>query len=489
MIVLEKKSLWASEIKINNYSKLEEDIEVDVLIIGAGITGVSVAYHLKDSNLRVCIVDRRNIGSGVSSKTTGKLTYLQGQIYSKIEDYYSYEIAKKYYESQKDAIKLVENIVKNNNIDCDYITQKSYLFSSNKKDNYKMVNEKKLLEKMNVNFNSIKRLPINLYNYYGISVSDTAYFHPVKYINELAKISYNSGVSIYENTNIIKCVEKDDKYICYTENNKITSKSVVVACHYPFFLIPYFFPLKGHLEQSYISASKTKDNKNVSGINVSNNSKSFRYYSNSKNNYLIYLNNSHNLANKFDLKDNFGYLFKDLKKINLVPHYIWSNVDIITNDYLPYIGKIKENFYIGSGYNTWGMTNGSLSGLIISDLILGNKNKYINLFNPNRKIFFSSVLYDLYSSAKPFIQNKLIKNKSFYSKNVIFAEKNGENIAIYIDENGKEHIVYNKCPHLKCSLIFNEVELTWDCPCHSSRFDIDGVCIKGPSNYNISYKK
>jgi len=488
-MILKKKSIWQNEIKNNIYPKLEKDINVNVLIIGGGITGISTAYHLKKSNLSVCVIDRNVIASGVSSKTTGKLTYLQDLIYSKINNYYSFEVAKKYYESQKYAIKLVENIVKSNNIKCDYVKQKSYLFANNKWDKEKVKKEKILLEKMNVKVGDVKKLPVNLFNYYGISVTDTAYFHPVKYINELAKISNDSGITIYENTNIINCVEKDNNYICYTEKNKIIANKVVIACHYPFFLLPYFFPLKGHLEQSYIAAIKTNENKTVSGINASKSTKSFRYHSDEDNNYLLYLNGSHNMAEKFNLKDNFGELFKELEKNDLIPDFVWSNVDIITNDYLPYIGEIKENFYIATGYNTWGMTNGSLAGLIISDLIQHKENKYVSLFNPKRTLPLSSLFYDIYSSAKPFLENKLIKNKPFYSNNVIFTKKKGKNVAIYIDENGIEHIVYNKCPHLKCSLIFNEVELTWDCPCHSSRFDIDGNCIKGPSKYNISYKE
>ena len=82
----------------------------------------------------------------------------------------------------------------------------------------------------------------------------------------------------------------------------------------------------------------------------------------------------------------------------------------------------------------------------------------------------------------------MIKNKAFYNDRVFFTKKDGQNIAIYIDDEIKKHIVYNKCPHLKCSLIFNEVEKTWDCPCHASRFDLDGNVIEGPSTYNISFK-
>ena len=82
----------------------------------------------------------------------------------------------------------------------------------------------------------------------------------------------------------------------------------------------------------------------------------------------------------------------------------------------------------------------------------------------------------------------LLQKQKVWYKNVIFEKRNGKNIAIYIDDKNKEHIVYNLCPHLKCGLIFNEIEHTWDCPCHGSRFDIDGNVIEGPSNYNITYK-
>lgn len=124
--------------------------------------------------------------------------------------------------------------------------------------------------------------------------------------------------------------------------------------------------------------------------------------------------------------------------------------------------------------------------------ILKKPNEYIELFNPKRSIRGLATLNYLKiigTSAYSFIKNKISKQKKWYSLNVRFEKRNGKNIAIYTDENKKEHIVYNLCPHLKCSLIFNEVEKTWDCPCHGSRFDLDGNCIEGPSNYNISYLK
>ena len=120
------------------------------------------------------------------------------------------------------------------------------------------------------------------------------------------------------------------------------------------------------------------------------------------------------------------------------------------------------------------MTNSVLAALIISDMIKGLENEYIEVFNPNRFNIANIVKlpYILASQTKSYLGPKINKNKIWYK-----------------DKKGIKHIIHNKCPHFGCSLIFNEKELTWDCPCHSSRFDIDGKCIKGPSNYDISYKK
>lgn len=476
-------SLWLDSIDSEKYNSLNENLDVDVLIVGGGITGVSVAYNLIDKNLKVCLIERNKIGEGISARTTAKLTYLQENIYTKLNDTYSFSVAKLYYESQKDAIKIVKDIVKKNNIDCDLVNQRSYLFAKNKNELKILKKEKSILKRMGIDVKTDKQFANfkNLQNFY---VNDTAYFHPVKYIKNLAKICKNGGIYIYENTNLLKINILNDCFECYVGNNKIMAKKVVMASHYPYFIIPFFFPLKGSIERSYISVSKSLKDDLISGINVGKNISSFRYY----NDYFIYLNGSHNLAFDYNYKKKFVKLINNCLDVK----YFWSNTDILTNDNLPYIGKLKDNLFIATGYNTWGMTNGSLAGVLISDLILKKHNRYRNLFDPKRKmpiICNLKIINNIFYSAKSFIENKIFKQKSFYPSNVKFVKRNNKNLAIYIDSQKKEHIVYNKCPHLKCSLIFNEKELTWDCPCHSSRFTIDGKCLTGPSNQDITYKK
>lgn len=479
-------SLWLDGIDNQNYPGLDKNIEVDVLIIGGGITGISTLYHLIDSKLNVCLVERNKIGEGITLRTTGKITYMQGNIYSKLTKIYNYDVAKKYYESQKDAIKLIKDIVTKNNIACNFTKQKSFIYASNKIEIEKLKKEQSLLESFGEKV-IVSKIPLDIPNYYTIAVSNTYYFHPLKYLHALANICFLKGQKIYENTNIIRIDESNDYYLCHTKDFVIKAKYVVLATHYPYFLFPYLFPLKGTIEKSYICSSTINTPKDISGISTLSN-KSFRYYQNN----LLYLDNTHNLAFKYNNKDNYKNLFnQNIKLSNNINHY-WSNTDIITNDYLPYIGKLENNLYISTGYNTWGMTNGSLAGLIISDNILNKKNKYTSLFNPKRikpLISYFNIFKDIFYNAYPFVYNKIIKNKSYYNKNVIFKKINGKNVAIYIDDFKKEHIVYSTCPHLKCSLIFNETEHTWDCPCHASRFTLDGKCIVGPSNKDITYKE
>lgn len=490
---MKKESIWTKNLKFKNIIKLNKDIDVDVLIIGGGITGLTTAYYLKDSNLNVCIVEKNYIGMGVTSKTTGKINYLQETIYSDLTSKYSFEIAKNYYESQRYAISKIKKIIENENIKCNFDKVESYVFTNDKNEINKIKNEKAILEKLNCKVKEHKSISINLKSKYAISVNDTYVFHPIKFLYSLKNICEKNNIKIYEQTKILNIKKENNNYISNTENNKIKAKKVIIACHYPFFLIPYMMPLKVYNEKSYITSSITNKYKKETFITSKIPTKSIRYHKD-KGSYLLYLSNSHGTSNNLNIKSNFDKVLKELKKLKLHPEYIWSNEDLITVDKIPYIGKIEKNnnnLLLGTGYNTWGMTNGILAGCILSDMVLGKHNKYESLTDPLRAINIvntGNILINIGKSAKGFIENKVNKNKSWYNKNIKFETRNGKNIAIYNDGK-KEHIVYSTCPHMKCTLIFNEIEKTWDCPCHASRFDLDGKCIKGPSNYDISYKE
>lgn len=469
-------SIWKDTVKSVSYKKLEKDITTDVLIIGGGMTGISTLYHLRQSNLEVVLVEQNKIGMGVTGNSTGKLNFLQDSLYQKIMKNFDEEVAGKYLKSQLEAIELAVDIIKENDFNCDLVPVTSYVYTNQDNEIDALKELQMFLEK-----NGIPVLIGDnklVQSKYMIGVENTYLFHPLKFVSLLAKKSYQNN--IYENTSVVKVEKDDDYYFCYTDSCKIRAKWVVVASHYPYFNFPFLFPIKGSLEKSYLCASKYKE-KETSLISYKEPFVSIRTYQD----YLIYLSNSHNISSKLDDKEHYAELKKKVGDLDIVPDYMWSNIDIMTNDSLPYIGEIGDRLLIGTGYNTWGMANGILAGKILADRILGNSNPYFELFYPKRRNLSNIVegVKDGYYSAASYVKGYFLRGNT---DKVEYQEKDGKRVAIYRDKDG-EHIVYTKCPHMGCNLVFNEVEKTWDCPCHASRFDIDGHCISGPANRNISY--
>ena len=467
-------SIWREDVEVFSFDKLSDNLCVDVLIIGGGMTGISTLYQLRNCSLEVVLVEQNKIGMGVTINSTGKLTYLQNSLYAKIKSNFDEETAGKYLDSQRDAINLAVDIINKESIDCNLLKVPSYVYSFDDEEEKKLSELKKFLEDYGIEvFNGNS----DLIEYKSmIGVDDSYIFHPLKYIKGLIEKLDKS--KIYEDTSIVKMEKNDGGYKCYTNDDKvICAKVVVVASHYPYFNYPFLFPIKGSLEKSYLSASKFRSD-DISLIKYSNPIISIRSYLD----YLLYISNSHNISSKLSDKYHYKELKKKLNDLGMKPEFMWSNTDIITNDGLPYIGKIDDNLLLGTGYNTWGMTNGILAGKILSDIIIGNNSEYIKLFDPKRVslLGIGSVIADGYYSAMGYINGIIDDNDK-----VRYEKVDGKETAIFRDDKG-EHRVYTKCPHMGCRLIFNEIEKTWDCPCHASRFDVDGKCISGPANRDIS---
>ena len=474
---MNNSSIWNKYLKVNNNKNKINNLKTDILIIGGGITGVTTAYFLKDKNYKITLIDKGVIGGGVTSKTTAKISYLQQNIYTKLINYHGLTVSKEYFDSQIEAINLITKIIKDNNIECDLKKSPSILYTEIENNRQKVIKERKILENWNVSTKTVESNKI----LYGFSVDNTYTFNPIKYLNSL-KETIENKVSIYENTKVISMSKSRDYYQINTSNGLILSKKVVIACHYPFFIFPNLFPLKTYIEREYVNATKVDNPKEYNAINIEKNINSIRYYEN----YLIYGSNNHKLTSRINYNKNYQKSIEDLKKyFNIKPKYTWMNQDIMSHDKLPIIGLLKDDLYISTAYSKWGMTNGTIGAKIISDLIQNNKSKYQRLFNPKRiniPLIFNSFL-GIFNYLKVYIESPFHINNPKYIKidNFIYG--------VYTDNNKNEHKIKLICPHMKCHLVFNKEELTWDCPCHGSRFDIDGNLIEGPATKNINVNK
>ena len=375
-------SIWNKYNNKKEYTKLNNDIETDILIIGGGITGVNTFYTLKVNNLNAVLVEQTKICNSVTSRSTGKLSYLQNNLIDKIRKSCGDKKASLYLKSQIEAINEIVNVIKKERINCDLEKVDSICYTNDENEIDELKEFKKFLNKNKVNTYECKNDLVK--SKYMFKVNDTYVFNPVKYTYELVK-KYNKD--IYENTSIKRIEKINDYYNCYTDNNIIKAKWVIIASHYPYFTIPYLFPLKASLEKSYISVSKYEGNK-ISLISYDNPFVSIRTYKD----YLIYLSNSHYINEKVCDRKNFNELIKKVNDINLNPDYLWSNIDVITNDGLPYVGILRDRILLATGYNTWGLATSFLASNILKDIILNKKNKYIYLFSPKRKTISRGII-------------------------------------------------------------------------------------------------
>ena len=486
--------LWINNKIINEkLPALDRDIDCDLLIIGGGIAGLSVAYQMINSGMKVVLIEKDICGMGATSKNTGKLTWMQDLIYSRLCKNYNNDVAKLYLDSQVDSINIVREIVNKNKIKCHLEKTKSYVFSYNGIDYADFSKEIDFYKENNIKYKLLDKLPIEYPCKYAIEGYDSYVFNPYEYLISLKNILKNK-VDIYENTRCISVDKNDNNYTTKVSGGYIIkSKYVSVCSHYPMFIMPFLIPFKTRVDRFFLGAAKCKNSKDVQMISYGKKAISMRYYNDSKDNYLLYGRRGHSITSNLDVRDDFNELSEEYKKyFSRDMEYFYHTHDLMTYDGLPFIGEIKDNLFICTGFNKWGNTNGTIAGIIIRDIINGKDNKYIKLFNPRRRISFDKIknlfIYNLEIGSR-YIINKICSNKSYYGNDVRIEYINGKKCGVYVDKDGNTHVVSNICPHMKCNLIFNYIDKTWDCPCHASRFDIDGNIIYGPSVFNISINK
>ena len=251
-------SLWLKETKIEKFSNLEKDLETEVCIIGAGIFGVSTAYYLTQKGYKVVLIERDSIASKVTGHTTAKITSQHGLIYHYLLNQYGKNFAKKYYQANQSAVQEIENIINENEINCDLKKQSSSVYTINQTEISKIEEEIQALKDLDINARKIQQSPLPFNIISGIEFQDQAKFNPIKYISKLVNIIEQNNCLIYENTTCYDIKKDNNQYICYTKNNKIRCKYVVIATHYPFINFPGIYFAKMYQSSSYVLGIDTK---------------------------------------------------------------------------------------------------------------------------------------------------------------------------------------------------------------------------------------
>lgn len=489
-------SLWIDSVKhdVRNFPKLQENINVDVCIIGGGITGISTAYLLTKSGLKVCVLEKDKVAHHASGNTTAKITSQHGLFYDYLINTFSSDFAKGYLNANEEAISNIKSIIDNENIDCDFEFQDNYVFTSLSEEVEKIKNEVEVVNSLGFNASFTDNIPLPTHILAAIKFPNQAQFNPLKYIYGLCDVITKHGGKIYENSKVYDVNGPSNGYDTFTKDNIVSSKYVVLASHYPIINVPGFYFLKMYQEASYLIGVETSSPLfDGMYINTKSPITSFRTASYNGKKILLVGGSEHKVGADIDLSNCYSNLENIAK--DLYPDckvlFKWHTQDCISLDKIPYIGEFSNlmpNVYVATGFKKWGMTTSNVAANIICDSILGKKNKYANVFLSTRfkpiknGTEFTNMLKEV-SNSLVIKKFKIPDNSlnSISNDEGAIIEVDGTKIGVYKDLNGKVYAIKPICTHLGCELKFNNLAKTWDCPCHGSRFSYDGKSLYDPS--------
>lgn len=527
------KSYWIESVENEKrkFPNLNHDMEVDVCIIGGGLTGLTTAYYLSKTSLKIALLEKEKICEKTSGNTTAKITSQHDLFYDYLIQSQGIEKAKQYLEANEKAIRDIERIIKEENINCDFEKQSAYVYTTKVEENAKIKNEVEAVNSLGMKAKFVTDLRLPFKTQGAIEFENQAQFNPCKYAEGLVKaIVTKAGTNIFEKTKVIDIkkqkeneeankdeIEKqiinkeentDTKYEIITENgHAVKAKFVVLATHYPIINVPGYYFLKMYQEMSYLIGVETKAPlPKGMYINIGNPTLSIRTAQDNGKSLLLIGGNGHKTGERKDISNSYKYLEDIAKKYypDCIVKYHWCTEDCISLDKIPYIGEFSNlmpNIYVGTGYKKWGMTSSNISANIIVDKILERENPYEEVFSStrlkpikNHKELGNMVKEVATSWTIEKIKIPKEKLATITKGNGGLVEFDDKKVGAYCDEDGKLYIIKPVCSHLGCELTWNNLEKTWDCPCHGSRFTYKGKSIDAPSIKDlevieIEYKK
>ena len=424
-------SIWTKTAQLPQFEPLRSDLNTDVLIIGGGLAGVLCAYKLAQAGVDYALVEADRICSGITKNTTAKITSQHGLIYDKLIREFGVERARLYLEANQGALEEYRALCRD--IDCYFEEKDAFVYSIDKR--WKLERELKALDRLGFRAEFVEQIPIPFPTAGAVKFPRQAQFHPLKFLAAIVK-----NLRILERTKVLELGPGK----AVTSGGTISADRIIVATHFPLLNKHGGYFLKLYQHRSFVLALENA--LDVHGMYIDENEKglSFRNYSG-----LLLLGGGSHRTGKGGggWQELERFARRDYPDARITAR--WATQDCMTLDGVPYIGPYSKGtagLYVATGFNKWGMTSSMAAASLLTDLVLGRKNPYAELFSPSRTVL------------RP-----------------------------QLAANGLESVLglltptAPRCPHMGCALKYNAAEHSWDCPCHGSRFGEDGTLIDNPA--------
>ncbi len=501
-----RESLWTATCQIDKREalKVEESIEVEAVVIGAGLAGVLTAYMLQQKGVDTIVLESNRIGSGVTRYTTAKITSQHNLIYDRLISDFGMEKARQYAAANQRAIDFFRKFVQEKAIDCQLEEKPAYLYTLQKEKVKQLQKESEAATKLGIPNALLQSWELTAENGWGLPFiaeaalrfDRQAQYHPLKFLKAMAQ-----GLKIYEDTRVLDmqlrgsatAPQESEKSILTTNRGAVTARHVVFACHYPFLVIlPGYYFARLYQDRAYVLALAGCPQVNGLYLSIDQEGWSFRNYKD----FLLLAGGSHRTGEN-EKGGNYQSLRTAAKEWfpESTERYAWSTQDCMPLDGVPYIGQYaadRPNWYVATGFQKWGMTSSMIAADIISSMITKRPfeiaTEGVDIFSPQRFTVPVSA-EELWKDVKTIGGGLLREIFSFPEEEAAdikrghgaVVEYKGEKLGVFRDEEGRLHKVSTKCQHMGCQLAWNPEERSWDCPCHGSRFDINEDVISGPA--------
>lgn len=462
-------------------------------MVGGGIAGLTSALLLKRSGKTVAVIESKEILHGATGYTTAKVTSLHHLIYADLIAKHGEERARLYGEAQEAALRFITETAETSGIECDLETQDAFTYTEDPSLVGEIRDEVEAAKRLGLpaDFTRETDLPFDVAG--AVRFTGQAQFHPRKFLVGIAGEIAGDGSYIFERTRADGLGRSDGSVIVHTDRGDVAAPDVIVATHLPIFDRGFFFA-KAHPHRSYCITARQQKPLEGMYISVGGSTRSLRSAPYEDGSLLLVGGEGHKTGQDLHNEDRYlrlqDYVSERFGATDFV--HRWSTHDYASLDRIPYIGRLSrahEDVFVATGFGKWGMTNGVVSAMILSDEILGRQNPWAHVFDSKR--------ITPQASTKEFVTENANVAKIFVGDRVNHPQKtsaeelapgeggvvsvDGKKAAAFRDEMGALHAFSHVCTHLGCHVRWNPAEKSFDCPCHGSRFDSHGKVIQGPA--------
>lgn len=486
---------------------LNDHVKCDVCVVGAGIAGLTTAYLLAKEGRDVVVVEAKEIGGGETSRTTAHLSNALDERFYELIRLFGEDGARLAAQSHGKAIDKIEEIIKDEKIDCDFVRVDGYLFATDNQQQDDMMRELEALQKIGwMDVVMRKRSPLDtLTDFPCLEYPNQAHFHVLKYLSGIASAFIDAGGRIFTQSKIEQFDTGPVVTVVSDKGHSVAANHLVVATNTPVNDMVTMHTKQAPYRTYAIGAAVRAGD--VPDALYWDMEDPYHYVRLLKGkaakegteelDLLIVGGEDHKTGQAENLSMRFDALERWMRKHFPMAKdvvYRWSGQVYEPVDGLGFIGRNpgdSDNVYIATGDSGHGMTHGTLAGMIITDQIQGRPNPWENLYDPARKNSksigeFLKENLNVAAQFKEFVTPGEVEDPSEVLPGTGRIMRKGlGKVAVYCDQNGVRHQCSATCTHLGCVVHWNEVESSWDCPCHGSRFDPFGKVITGPASKDL----